>query len=685
MIKFFSFFILLGFMAGGQERDSGLGEGWGKKAEAFAQSHIRMVWIREGDLVLLDSADGKNEVVRPVGRKGARPIITPSGRQVVFICFEEWASYVVNWDGAGLTKLVDGRVTHVRRDEAGAEWAYWQTPENAIRTARLDRIGESQEIWKFSFPSREGKVENWQTSADGRRVAATVPWPLNGVAALPRRGQEEFLALGSGCWPQIARDNSYMVMHLHGGKHSRLAMYDATCQKAWFVEVQPNPDPKRTGMETPRWLNDPRLFICTDQSFHQAQPRIYLGRFNPGFSAIEGWLAVSPPGPVGEPDGWLERAAGYPQPARTPSELPPLAGKGSSLWPGQHRGLEFLWERLGAANEIRDSSGKPFRRCRASLRGGARPYLEGQIDLIGGRLEAEGLAKDFGTPFKTSRQFTLQLLLAPFRRATSGTVVWFGPPNGPAWMTFEQEEAAFGLALASTTPGSPHARVLLGKGSFNLDRDPRAVPDLAHLALVFKEETCLFYFNGQKVGEGKVAGVDLGSWGEGRLLFGSEPDGSKNWRGRIESVAFFSRALDEQELAADSGRLALELTRRNAIYRWKVEGKLVEQSVIGGKKELGEYPRALAVNAYEIVKRNALGAEETERIKVSHWAYLDHRPVLEPRTLGQSYPLLLEPRSKHRLEGERVFIHLENLEGKEFLDIWRPEDSRPSGRDGKKK
>jgi hypothetical protein len=340
-------------------------------------SPARLAWVRDdAKLATLRTDDprGEKEHVFRNLHDLNRPVITPSGRQIVFIVFSEWASYVVNWDGTDLKKLVEGRATHVRQDERGTEWVYWQTRDNEIRTGPLKEPGAGELVWKFSVPPRPNKTENFQTSADGLRAAANFPWPQLGMAKLPRRQDADFVKFATGCWPQLARDNSYRLLFCTDGIHDRLALFDGAGTRGRIIPINPGPYPKRHGAECHRWANDPRFLVCSDRPNEEGQTNIYLGRFSDDFTFLGDWRIVTEKGRNVEPDLWVSAAAAYPGPAARDLEPVGLnAAAEENRWPGSHAGLEFLWENLASDNQIFTPEGKPLRRCNAARRGRPTP------------------------------------------------------------------------------------------------------------------------------------------------------------------------------------------------------------------------------------------------------------------------------------------------------------------------
>jgi hypothetical protein len=644
-------------------------ESVGKAVEELTGSRTRLVWTRDGGLVFLDTRDGKGEVERSYGRKASRPVLTSRGDRVVFICFDDWHSYIANWGAETAAELVDGRVTHVRGDESGAEWAYWQTRSNEIRTARLDRITESTVVWRFPFPPREGKTECWQTSADGKRAAASIPWPQIGSAVLPRTEGHDFARYGIGCWPQIARDNSYRVFHLRGGRHDRLAVYNAQGTEAWFVKCLPNP--RRSGCENPRWANDPRIVVGTDQHWQDLLPDIYVGKFSGDFSRMERWVRVTDRGDNGEPDCWIEASAAYPAAARPGSDLVEARGIRSG-WPPDRRSLAFLWEDLAAENVVADERGKEKRRCLAVLKGMARPYHYGVVDLTGGSLVTEGLDESLVREFRNGQGFTFEAVLTPLAQG-DGTIAAFGPVEGPCNFAIEQRGTSVAVCARAEGEGPSNGvwRADLGPLAGKETRGQWQGAASQHVMVACASDTATLFVDGDRVGQARGGPSDFGRWQTGPLVFGADVAGTNGWSGRIEGIALYARAMTPEDAGRHAGMYAMKLAARGEARLRRCRGHLVEITPAPTLAQIQPYPRALVVYAYDVDVWQE-GRRSTERIHVAHWAWLDSRPVPRDRKVGETYSLLIEPFNVSRnMESERLVSSLTDPGPRLYLDVGR--------------
>jgi hypothetical protein len=103
-----------------------------------------------------------------------------------------------------------------------------------------------------------------------------------------------------------------------------------------------------------------------------------------------------------------------------------------------------------------------------------------------------------------------------------------------------------------------------------------------------------------------------------------------------------------------------------------VGAKLVAKSARPAVDQLGEYNRALAVDAYEVEKvlRGRLGAK---RILVSRWVVLDRKKLDDAQAVGKSYKLTVEKLSAHPyLKMESSSNTLDEFDTPEFYNVALP-------------
>ena len=240
--------------------------------------HIRVVWTRDvGDgtdfvslgnrliLMAYDSTDGAGErVVLDQPASYARPLVSPSGAEIVFSVREEGTVYAVEWNGSRRRPIADGFALTVWPEPgSGREWVYIGTDQAAtdppsyrsVRRYRLDDPGPGELVWNAQPVSGD----SFQLSADGRYAGALLPWPRAGIADLQTG---TWTALGDGCWTSFSGDGSDLFWYFDGS-HRNLTMVDMETDQRWQVSI--NTAPGIDGFEVyhPRWTNDSRFLVMT--------------------------------------------------------------------------------------------------------------------------------------------------------------------------------------------------------------------------------------------------------------------------------------------------------------------------------------------------------------------------------------------------------------------------------------
>jgi hypothetical protein len=293
---------------------------------------LRVVWTRDlgdgtdifsrgDDLVLMgfDSRDDRGEhVILSDPSTYAKPLITPSGNEIVFSMRREGTVHAILWNGSGRRHVADGFALAVWVDpDTGEEWVYvgidllpTDPPSyRAVNRHRIDNPRISELIWDKQPVSDD----SFQLSADGRYAAAVFPWPNAGVADLVTGTWER---LGHGCWTAIANDESKIVWYFDA-QHRNVTMVNIVTGRRWKVDISGAPGIDGFEVYHPRWTNHPRFFTVTGPytvGNHNnkirgggRQVEIYVGTFNVDLTAVEQWTRITyNDAPDFYPDAWIE-------------------------------------------------------------------------------------------------------------------------------------------------------------------------------------------------------------------------------------------------------------------------------------------------------------------------------------------------------------------------------------------
>ena len=324
----------------------------------FTGTHTRVVWVESGgkdpfalggDLRLmgLDSNDSRGE--RPLlQERGSymKPMITPSGRQVVFSHGHAAPGgpevFVVNWDGSGLQSLGKGFAVSLWQNPADqAGWVYAGVDAAAgkydfptIVRFPISNPGAREVVWNKTLVS----ADTFQVSPDGRHAGGLFPWPEAGVAELPNGTLEK---LGDGCWTAMASVRG-PIMWYFDGSHRNLTLVDIRTERRWTVNINGVPGFGNDEVYHPRWANHPRFLAMSgpynlggDNQVRSGgtQTEVYLGRFSDDYARVEAWHRVTMNGSADSyPDVWIERSG---NPHRTAAgAIGPSQGSGGSRVPG---------------------------------------------------------------------------------------------------------------------------------------------------------------------------------------------------------------------------------------------------------------------------------------------------------------------------------------------------------------
>jgi hypothetical protein len=151
------------------------------------------------------------------------------------------------------------------------------------------------------------------------------------------------------------------------------------------------------------------------------------------------------------------------------------------------------------------------------------------------------------------------------------------------------------------------------------------------------------------------------------LALGADASGDHDWRGAIEGIAVYKRALTASEANAAAGRALTRVADRKPVPRFRVRAKLKDTSAAPTLSQIAPYREALVLHEYEVLQ----GSLEGTTVRVAHWAILDGENQRVATQVGKNRKLVLE-RLKHNPQIESTFVSdtLEpSLEVPLFLDV----------------
>ena len=426
--------------------------------------------------------------------------------------------------------------------------------------------------WGFWVPGAGGPVDRIDLAT---RQVSTILHKSD-----PRLGERGYVY-----FPMVSRDGRLLAFGASTGEHSHFeADYD--------IFVMP------TDPETLAVLGPP-VRITSDPSTDR-YPDVHLDRPSPAYEAALRAARSRPPGA---------------QAVTTPGE----AAEGAS-WPPARDRLVFLWQTGDSPNLVAADSTGPAQggtkrgaarvHPRAAGPGPARPLLPhgGRPGGVRGAGRGRpGLAGRGGRHQRADRRGDPDPGRSRRRRTSTemGRIVTFSSNRSHRNFTLGQ----VGNRLV--------ARVRTGPTGANADRPQVELFEVepgvpVHVAVTYTPGRLVAYRDGEPVVEtDAVRGSISPQWRFRQLLFGGEwgdqpagrpPDGG-DWRGTLEGVAIYSRALAPATIRASAERYRRIVAARPEIPRWRVRVRREATSEIPTLRQISPYRRALAVVTYRVLER----------------------------------------------------------------------------------
>ena len=315
---------------------------------------------------------------------------------------------------------------------------------------------------------------------------------------------------------------------------------------------------------------------------------------------------------------------------------------GAESWPGSRDGLEFAWQASNRPNLVTDPVTQSTRSCRVTPRGVAVFGRFFDMDLRGGEFVVEGEREPRPAASAKTHQVTVEAVITPGPAPKAvARIITFSAGAGPANFMLGQEGDELVLHLrTSETAGADVPAMKLGNVA-----EGRPV----HVLVSYSPGHLMCLRDGEPVALPPLGG-DLGNWAPQAIVFGG------GWKGQIEGVAIYSRALGAEEAKAHYALAAARVKGRKAAERLVFEARLVATTATPDPKDIAPYVRALTGHRYEVVKVEQ-GRYDRKELLAAHWAILDKTVLPTTRRVGESYRLVLERFEDHpELEPERLVM-----------------------------
>lgn len=672
----FLFIFLLFLIPACRGEQSGENERAFSTVREFTGSPTRFVWVQdlldnrdvfaEGNHLSLmgyDSQDGKGErIILPGPENFTRPLITPSGRQVVFSEFHQKKVQVVDWSGKNRKILTDGLALATWRDPAdGIEWVYvGRSPQEKFRGPTFQHL--------YRVQLKDAAVEElvWdktvfgaaiQLSSDGRRFSAEIPWPDCAVIDLDKKEPRRY---GRGCWPALAPDQSNRFWFFDGS-HRNLEMVDTRRGTKHRISLSEAPGIDGNEVYHPRWSNHPRFMVMTGPYTIReggnnirgggAGIEIYAGRFNKSYTAVESWIQVSNNQRADfYPDMWVAQdEEDYQKIIAEDFVFAPAQNLfEGGTWPLVNSTLLFAWENVAGQNEWRSAAGRLYQ-AEIAPEGKARFALNYQMNIREGWYEAKRLPEPDPDEYSALQAISLEFVLTipvPGKEEDARLVSLGEEDAGQTIVKLEQGR----LVLEGRKKGEPVQALSLGQ----------MPAETSHVLLQIDAARVKISINAERKRTYPRKTSAITAW---PLLIGDPR--YKNGQGSnilVERVALYADELHDDEVKQVSQLFTRMQKTAKEITPIVARVKLLSTSPIPMPQDILPYRRGLVVNEYQVVE--VLDGEiEDPVILVAHWAILNGEAlVLAERTEGDIYELRLDAfDNRPELEGERLSMDSGNI------------------------
>jgi len=348
------------------------------------------------------------------------------------------------------------------------------------------------------------------------------------------------------------------------------------------------------------------------------------------------------------------------------------AGLVRADWPGSEDGLVFSFDNAHFRSRAvaYQESGAPIRQFALNARGQARYDRHHAVYPHNGWFEARRAGRFVIQSCRESGEFSVQAVITPLElgEETKGHLIALGEFVKP-YLCLMQTGGQLVLALQSD--GDAEAR----RSEFKLTRlDKPGEP--VHAAITYDGNCLIAFLNGKEVFRDEQAGVNLQDWDDGELVFGGGPREKADappehfWRGKLESIAWHSRALTAKEVQADSESRLKRIAEREQLPALRVRATLHQRSENPDIRQIAPYVRALAVYEY-IVEEVLQGEHHQPLIRVAHWTIMEKQTLpIADRPVGGSCELTLEPfEAQPQLTAEWLSDTLDISELQLYYDI----------------
>jgi hypothetical protein len=130
--------------------------------------------------------------------------------------------------------------------------------------------------------------------------------------------------------------------------------------------------------------------------------------------------------------------------------------------------------------------------------------------------------------------------------------------------------------------------------------------------------------------------------GDARLVLGDAYRAGRDWRGTLDGVALYGRALGAEEVRREHAAWRARVGARRPVQAARVRARLVERSAPPRPRKRDPYRRVLGIFRYRVVEVES-GSCDADEICVAHWCMMRNAALpFAAAPVGKTYTLLLE-------------------------------------------
>lgn len=186
--------------------------------------------------------------------------------------------------------------------------------------------------------------------------------------------------------------------------------------------------------------------------------------------------------------------------------------------------------------------------------GRARLSEHGALVLDDGAFLAEGAGPAIVDACRASGELTLEAILRSNQGEQNDTSIIFAAGDSPATPNIALTQSAGRLGFLLKTSHERDMTVV--------DLADVAEESPQQLVVTYRPGRLACYLDGRLLIERTDVTGDFQTWSHGDLIFGDRLDGGHNWRGVLEGVAIYNRALGKNEIARNAAAYGTILDQR---------------------------------------------------------------------------------------------------------------------------